>query len=384
MGAGTERRERATVPMERDPAALSALLARVDVGLMVVDAERRVRYANPPVAALLGVEREQLVGRAAADVLESVRPALSDPQGLVAKWRGAVEQALAGRTERKQRGKTMIDGAAMSSFDFELKSPEERRLRAKVFPVALPGEQETFVGVELRDVTTDDAADREHRQLVSVVSHELKQPVTVIHGSAVLMTQPGTPADAVLAYARAIHEQSARLNDLLNDLLDLQRMGAGALRCEIEAIDLRQVIHEALRSFATAPTGHAFHVEVAEELPAVRGDGGRLRQVLSNLLSNAVKYSRAGNRIWIAAAREGKMVRVSVSDEGIGIPKAALPRVFAPFYRTPAAERAPGHGLGLAIAKSIVDLHGGQIDVCSKPGKGSTFFFTVPVASPAS
>jgi signal transduction histidine kinase len=234
-------------------------------------------------------------------------------------------------------------------------------------------------------VTAEAAAHREREELVSAVSHELKQPVSIIFGTAELLAQPNADPEKMRGLALTIHDETARLNRLLNDLLDLQRIGSGALRCQFEALDLRQVVQEALQTLGGRPTRHAFHLDVPESLPAVRGDRVRLRQVLANLISNAVKYSPAGNDVWIAAERQRSMIRVSVSDEGMGIPAAALSEVFAPFYRAEAAEQAsvPGHGLGLAIAKSIVELHGGQIDVSSTPGKGSTFFFTLPVASPA-
>jgi two-component system phosphate regulon sensor histidine kinase PhoR len=170
---------------------------------------------------------------------------------------------------------------------------------------------------------------------------------------------------------------------MVNELLDLSRIESGGAIVHLDDVDLARLARastERLRLFAERQ-GVTLGVEAVDNLPPVRGDEARLGQVLVNLLHNAVKFSPDGGDVTVRVRREGGEVVVSVADQGIGIPRAALARVFERFYKVDRARvRGGGTGLGLAIARHVVAQHGGRIWVESEEGRGSVFSFALPVA----
>jgi two-component system phosphate regulon sensor histidine kinase PhoR len=180
-----------------------------------------------------------------------------------------------------------------------------------------------------------------------------------------------------------IEVETGHLVQMVNELLDLARIEGGSelhLRDEVSLGRLAAASVERLRLFAERQ-GVRLHVEAAGDLPPVRGDEARLGQVLVNLLHNAVKFSPDGGDVTVRAFRDGDEVVVSVGDQGIGIPRAALARIFERFYKVDRARvRGGGTGLGLSIARHVVRQHGGRIWVDSEEGRGSVFAFALPAA----
>jgi signal transduction histidine kinase len=172
---------------------------------------------------------------------------------------------------------------------------------------------------------------------------------------------------------------------LVSDLQDVSRIEAGRLSLELLNVSLEHVLRNAVQTLKTQIEGEnqVLELDIPESLPPVRGDPVRLGQVVSNLLSNAHKYTPAGGEIGISARRRDGYVECSISDTGIGISEKDQERVFEKFFRAgiPPVEDVPGTGLGLSIAKSLIEMQGGSIGVESTPGEGSTFTFSVPVAS---
>jgi len=173
--------------------------------------------------------------------------------------------------------------------------------------------------------------------------------------------------------------QARRLAALLEDFLDVQRIEHEGVDLAAEKVDLGDLLHEQAQLYAAQSPKHRLEVDVQEEPLTVRGDPGRLAQVVGNLLSNAIKYSPDGGKVEVRALRSGEGVRVAVIDEGLGIPEDQQDRIFTKFFRGDAsATGITGTGLGLAVSREIVEAHGGRIGFDSDPGEGTTFWLELP------
>ncbi len=220
-------------------------------------------------------------------------------------------------------------------------------------------------------------------ELVSIVSHELRTPLTSIIGfTNVLLTRPLDQATRQ-RYLGIVDEQGRRLASLIEDFLDLQRIEEGRLELRQELIDLVALLREQEQIFAAQSTRHTLKFELPPDRPLpVRGDPDRLTQVLGNLISNAIKYSPEGGEVELAGEGSGNVVRVRVRDHGIGISAEQQPSIFTKFFRGDAAVRGiPGTGLGLALAREIIEAHGGRIGFNSAANRGSTFWIELPAAT---
>lgn len=237
----------------------------------------------------------------------------------------------------------------------------------------------------IQDVTERKALERLKDDLVSTVSHELRTPLASLRGFAELMLTRVFSLTQQREFLTIIHNESKRLAQLINDFLDLQRTEAGRQEYHFKTIDVLAVAHETVAIFQANSNRIAIHLLREPAPPPVRADADRLRQVLLNLLSNAVKFSPHGGEITIGTRREGAAVVVWIRDQGIGIAPDALPKLFTKFFRADTKEtrKIGGTGLGLALVKRIITAHGGHVWVESEPGKGSTFFFTLPIETGA-
>ena len=234
-----------------------------------------------------------------------------------------------------------------------------------------------------------DAAMKTKDQFLSNISHELRTPLNSIIGfTDLLLTQDLGPAlsDQQRDFLDTVARNGRQLLELINELLDLQRIAAGRMELKPEAVELAGLLSEAAGSVHAQVQKHG-HALVVTPLPQdlrVRADRGRVRQVLLNLLSNAIKFTPDGGRITVAAApvNGGAEARIAVSDTGIGIAPEDQPKLFQEFSQldASASRKYEGTGLGLALSRRLVELHGGAIGVESEMGKGSTFWFTLPQA----
>jgi signal transduction histidine kinase len=225
-------------------------------------------------------------------------------------------------------------------------------------------------------------SERLKSELVSIVSHELRTPLASVLGfTALLLTRDLEPEEQ-RRYLEIIDSQGRRLSSLLNDFLDVERLEEGQLELARELMDIKTVVRDQTRLFAGQSSKHKLDVELPAEPLIVRGDPNRLAQVVANLLSNAIKYSPDGGIVKVVGQQNRDVVRVSVRDEGMGIPDELQQRVFAKFFRGNAgASGIQGSGLGLTIARSVVEAHGGRISFESATGKGSVFWLELPIAA---
>jgi signal transduction histidine kinase len=224
--------------------------------------------------------------------------------------------------------------------------------------------------------------EQSRRDLVANVSHELKTPITAIRAHLEnLLDGVEQPDPATIGVMLA---QVERLGRLVDQLLDLSRLESGEVPLRIEALPLQRLVDDLISEIDIALPGRGVQVrnDVPADLPALSADRERVHQVLFNLVDNAVRFTPVGGSVTVSARRRNGSVEVAVSDTGAGIPPEHLPRLFERFYRAdPARARGDGGtGIGLAIARSVVEAHGGQIKAESEPGLGSVFTFDLPAA----
>jgi signal transduction histidine kinase len=225
----------------------------------------------------------------------------------------------------------------------------------------------------------------EQSDLISEVVHELRTPVTSIVGYSRMMAMEGIPEETKKQFAETIHRESTRLGNMVNDFLEWARMESGRIRLASEPVDMRQLLDDTVLLIKPQAEGRGILVEqhIPEGEWVVTGDEGRLKQVLLNLASNGVKYNRDDGELDFTVERINGQVAISVRDTGVGIPEESLERLFERFYRVPGTENVVrGTGLGLVISKSLVEAHGGCMQVESKVGVGTTFTVTLPLAEP--
>jgi signal transduction histidine kinase len=217
---------------------------------------------------------------------------------------------------------------------------------------------------------------------VSLVSHELRSPMAAVIGAARTLQERwrSLGPEQREAFLALIADETNRLAALIGDVLDTSRIEAGTFSYNFTDVDLRRLVEEAVSIASVGQDEVRIRASVPDPLPTIRGDRERLRQVLANLIDNAVKYSPAGDEVEVAARPEDGRVRISVRDRGPGISHDQQRLIFEKFGRADAAGVSkPGTGLGLFIARSIAEAHGGTLDVRSSPDQGATFTLTLPL-----
>ncbi|MEK7565487.1 MAG: HAMP domain-containing sensor histidine kinase [Patescibacteria group bacterium] len=223
--------------------------------------------------------------------------------------------------------------------------------------------------------------EKTHDEFTAMMVHELRAPLTVIHGTLdmflknpSLATQPQGQELMV-----ATQNSTASLQMMVNDILDVSKIEANKFQLNPVADKIQSVLPERIRFFETMvkDKGVTLNLEVADSLPEIPFDRERINQVLNNLISNAIKYTPSGGKILVKAEHIPKAVKVSVIDNGAGIPADKIPELFSKFKQF--GKTDGGTGLGLVIAKGIIEAHGGKIYIESKVDSGSTFSFTLPL-----
>ena len=238
--------------------------------------------------------------------------------------------------------------------------------------------------VLFHDITELKKMDQVRRDFVANVSHELRTPLSILRGYIeTLLDSPKTPREELSRILRVMERHSKRLDLLAEDLLTLAQLESGNPNLQMGTVDLTNFLSEMVRDWEKKLTGKQLKmiVDVPSDLSPIFADRTRLQEALYNLLDNAVKYSREHGEIRLSARRREGEIELSVSDEGIGIPKEDLPRIFERFYRADKArgpDKIRGTGLGLAIVKHIAQLHGGRVQAESELDKGTTIRVVLP------
>ncbi len=355
-----------------------SLLESVPDAMVIVDRDTgRIVHANGVAERLFGWPRGDLVGQE-VEVL------------LPARFRSAHEVY---RAEYGSAPRTRPMGLGLALFGVRRDGGE---FEAEVSLAPLAAEGKGYAVAAVRDVTERKRLERsaqlyrqaqdevrERDEFLSVASHELRTPVTALQLQLQMLNRvaqrAGTPLpDALLDKMEALERQTRRITLLVNELLDVSRMRLGRLELKLEDMDLAEVAREALASLRDELERSGSRIALRADRPAPgRWDRLRIEQVITNLLVNAVKFGE-GRPIAIAVDADDGLARLTVADQGIGIAPEHQERVFGRFERAVPAEHFGGLGLGLYIAREIVEAHGGAIRLASAPGSGSTFTVELP------
>jgi PAS domain S-box-containing protein len=287
---------------------------------------------------------------------------------------------------RDMPGIRALRGETCVIDDIEIiKDGQRRQLQAWGRP-GYNAEGELAYGIaSFQDITERKRLEQLKDQFVSTVSHELRTPLTSIRGALglILGNAVGEPPAKMLNMLQIANQNSQRLLRIVNDILDLQKIEANQLEYHFQQVDLAQLLQSAMQELAGYASEHqvSFNLTVTAPYPCLSADPDRLMQVLANLLSNAAKFSPAGNSVSLHLEQtKPDQLRLTVTDQGPGIPESFKARIFQPFSQSDAADNRArgGTGLGLTITKAIVEKHGGQIRYVSVPGQGSSFIVDLP------
>jgi PAS domain S-box-containing protein len=351
-----------------EAAKSQAILEGVADGVMVTDANGRITLFNVAAERILRLSRSEVINRSESDL-----PGLFELAGtswieLARTW-GRVDSSLGTEVLYEER------------IEFE-----GRVISIRIAPVFRQDMFEGTVSV-FRDITKDVEVDRIKSEFVSMVSHELRTPMTSIKGYIDLLYSgmAGPVNDSQKRFLQTVKSNADRLTILVNSLLDISRLDAGAVTLNLETVNPMDVINNVAAEMQARADQREQTLEVLVKppLPLVHADSHRVIQVLTNLVDNALKYTPPGGQVIIDAKEVEGFLHLTVRDNGIGISSADQAKLFGRFFRAERAMQsgASGAGLGLYITRSLVELHGGNIWVDSHEDEGSAFTFSLPLAT---
>jgi PAS domain S-box-containing protein len=371
----TERNftERALKESEEE---LRHIFEAVPESISIMDLDGVILDVNPAMVSMHGYQsKAEIIGRKSIEFIAEK------------------DRHIAGHVEQETFEKGLARDIA-----YHLIRKDGTEFPAELSTAVIKDDQDKPVGVLAiaADVTNRILARKEHQKvieyreldrlktnLLSTISHELRTPLASIKGYASLLLMFNHKLDKAqkTESIEAIDRSTDRLTELIDHLLDMSRLDAGLLRLTLQPVNMREIICAAVDEVKLRSPKYNFKNQIKDRLPETMADGRRLRQVLDNILENAVKYSPEGTEISVLTEIRGNDLLISISDQGRGIDKAEHKKIFERMYRIEQRlQKDPGGlGLGLSLCKALVEGHGGKIWVESKPGKGSTFYFTIPL-----
>ncbi len=358
------------MPHSDSAARLAAIVAFSDDAIISTDLNGRIMSWNAAAERLFGYTAEEAIGQSITIVIPKER--LSEETDVIARIRQGLSVEHYETVRQHKNGSSIdisltvspirnADGVVVGASKISRDVTEQRRLRAM-----------------------SEEASRLKDEFLAVLSHELRTPLNTVLGYARMLRREDkrmTPAQREHALD-ALERNADALSRLVGDILDTSRIVTGKLRLALAATPVDEVVHQALDTIRAAAEAKDIAIEeTLEPRLMVRADRDRLVQVLWNLLSNAMKFTPAGGRITVGAAAHAGSVTLSVADTGIGIAPEHLPHVFQRFWQaeTGTSREYAGLGIGLALARHLVEMHGGEIAARSEgPGRGATFSVTLP------
>ncbi len=349
----------------REKQRMDALLDSAADGILILSPGHTVEHGNPALGRMLGLPLNRLIGETHSDVIRWAHP----PEGLT------LEQAEAGGWPLTTYATLYVEGDLTRNGILPLP------VGITYAPLLSPDGRLLNVIATVRDITRFREAEEIKRTFISVISHELKTPVALIKGYVGTLRRDDADWDRTIVEdsLAVIEEEADRLTEMIENLLDASRLQAGALKINIGDMELSALAERLAARFRTQTNQHTLIVDFPPGFPSIQGDEDRLEQVFSNLLSNAIKYSPNGGEIHITGQVRPDQVIVCVSDQGPGIAPDDLPYVFDRFYRAADATRTTkGAGLGLFLARAVIEAHGGRIWIDPKPGEGARICFSLP------
>ncbi len=359
-------------------AIMRATLDSAIEGIMIVDNKRQVIAVNKRFAEMARLPESELKQRdqrvLAAVAVRSVKTADS----MLARIDGMQETDGTLRDEIE-----LIDGSVIDWFSAPVRTPDGTQVARVGFFRDITAERHAHQQLEQAREAAE-AASKAKSLFLANISHELRTPLTAVIGLADLLLLERDPlVDRQREYLDGIASSGRHLLALVNDVLDLAKIEAGKQELTLRSIPVHEAIEEGMTAISPLANARGVSLEPAtrNDVPNVRADRVRLRQILYNLISNAVKFTDYGGVVRVRARQDGDRVAIAVSDTGVGIAPADLSRLYRSFeqLKLPSGDRPGGTGLGLALTKRLVEMHGGTIDVESELGVGTTFTVRIPV-----
>ncbi|HVU67547.1 MAG TPA: ATP-binding protein [Ktedonobacteraceae bacterium] len=350
---------------------LAGIAANMRSGFLLLNQAEHIAYANPSAWRLLRVESASLYPPDVFDIRQqlvslAVNPASAQLE-LERLWRHPDEEG---------------------STDLALADAAVRWLRVQSFPIHSAPGQRLGRGLLLDDITLERSADQTRGETLAMAAHELKTPLAIIKGSATTLLSNSMRWDAAMQreMLQMIDTQTDRLHEILNTLLEVWRLDAGAQNLRLSEVRLPELLSSLVERWRKNAPRHRILCDIATDLPPLLCDPARLEQALQHVLHNAVTYSPGGSTIRVTLQPDEDELRLSVSDEGRGIGAEHIDHIFERFYRVAEGdERAQGSGLGLAVARATIEAHGGRIWADSPgPNEGATFYCVLPLTPPDS
>jgi len=344
---------------------LDALLDSVADGILILSRDHVIERANPALARILGKSIDELRGKNQDEFLRwaSVKDGLT------------LTQAEAGGWPLTPHATLYVEGDLIRESGVSLP--------VGVTYAPLMSSEGSLLNIiaSIRDITRFREAEELKGTFISVITHELKTPVALIKGYVSTLRREDVTWDRQVVddSLQVIEEEADRLTELIDNMLDATRLQMGALSLNICDVNMDGLARRIAERFATQTSTHTISVDFPGNFPVVLADDHRLDQVLSNLVANAIKYSPKGGEICISGRIHPSQVVICVSDQGSGIAPDDLPHVFDRFYRSAEASRTTkGAGLGLYLARAVVEAHGGRIWVDPTPNSGARLCFSLP------
>ncbi len=365
IAAGLFSRLHQQVDRQRETA--QAIQMSMTEGLVVIDEAGVIQTCNEAARKLLGVPANAWAGKPLHSAMRNAS-VYFDPPATVDDIVKTINMSAAGP----------------ASLEVRILKPKPSNIQLVAFPIR-SDHQIALTGLLMRDVTEERELQKRQEAFVYVASHELRTPMTSIMGFSELLLKFSMPEEARKESLDRIYQSSRRLTMILDDLLNVSRIHSGTIAVRAEPVPAEAVAAEVMQGFQLMSQKHRFELHSEAELPRVRADKDKLTQIVTNLVDNAIKYSPRGGTVAIRLRhdRDKHQVVISIADQGLGIAQADIPGLFTTFHRIrrPETETIKGTGLGLYIVKSLVGLMNGEIWVESELDKGTTFSFSLPVAS---
>jgi signal transduction histidine kinase len=344
---------------------MSALLDTIADGIMILSSTLHIERYNPAFQRMLQIPVGEIQNMEHNQLVQWMQP----PIGIT------LEEAVAGGWPLTAHAHLYVEGD-LKIGNSKLKLP----VGITYAPLVSPDNILLNIIATIRDITRFRQAEELKSTFISIISHELKTPVTLIKGYVSTLRREDARWDTSIVQESLsiIEEEADRLGSLIEDMLDASRLQAGGLSIKRSDVFLPEIINRMAKRLQTQSSLHKIVIDMPKEFPVILADESRLEHVISNLISNAIKYSPKGE-IRISGQIRPDVVIVCVSDQGPGIAVEDIPHVFDRFYRAPdMARNTRGAGLGLFLTRSIVEAHGGQIWVNPESGKGARICFSLP------
>ena len=366
----------AEAALQTRTALLNQVIAEAPMGIARIGSDMRIIEANDQLGSLLHASNAILVGSSVdewlatddtAAVAQNIQSAVAGGPG-IAEAEGPIRRAD-GTQVWVQRSATSVKRAD-GTLDYMVVTFKDITARHAAEDAAM----QNLAGLE--------RLNKMKSEFVSMVSHEFRTALVGIQGFSEMIRDEELDVPDIKGLAGDINNDAMRLNRMISEMLDLDRMEAGKIHLELKPVDLNAILEDAVQRAQVGADRHHVVMDLDLALPVASGDSDRLIQVVSNLLNNAIKYSPEGGEVKVTSRAVDGSVEVAVEDHGLGIPAEFINRVFGRYERFESNRtgKVAGTGLGLAISRQIVELHGGRIWVESEAGKGSTFHFTIPAA----